>query len=139
MAGAAVLRRAIVFSGFATGQIRFSEIDRIADTRMVKRTADAPIVELVCTAGGRLLAADENEETMWADLSAIRKVGLSLTTTLLFCPAKAFRWAVPERPLRGVLPTMPIGSYGADCFKSSSQTPTRPVPPKAVPRSRSVA
>ena len=68
---AAVPEREIVFAGFATGQVVFSEIDSIAEPRMVKRTAGAPIAGLVCTAGGRLLAADENGQTMWADLSVI--------------------------------------------------------------------
>jgi hypothetical protein len=68
---AAVPKREIVFAGFATGQVVFSEIDSIAEPRMVKRTAGAPIAALVCTSGGRLLAADENGQTMWADLSAI--------------------------------------------------------------------
>ncbi len=68
---AAVSEREIVFAGFATGQVVFSEIDSIAEPRMVKRTAGAPIAALVCTSGGRLLAADENGQTMWADLSAV--------------------------------------------------------------------
>ena len=69
---AAVPELEIVFAGFATGQVVFSEIDSIAEPRMVKRTAGAPIAAaLVCTSGGRLLAADENGKTMWTDLSAI--------------------------------------------------------------------
>jgi len=38
---------------------------------MVKRSAGAPVTVLTCTAGGRLLAADEDGQTMWADLSAL--------------------------------------------------------------------
>lgn len=68
---AAVPEREIVFAGFASGQVVFSEIDSVVEPRMVKRTAGAPIAVLVCTASGRLLAADENGQTMWADLSEI--------------------------------------------------------------------
>lgn len=68
---AAVPGREIVLAGFTTGQVVFSEIDAMTEPRMIKRAAGAPIAVLVCTAGGRLLAADENGQTMWADLSAI--------------------------------------------------------------------
>jgi len=68
---AAVRGREIVFAGFATGQVVFSEIDAMAEPRMVKRSAGGLIAVLSCTAGGRLLAADEDGHTMWADLSAI--------------------------------------------------------------------
>lgn len=68
---AAVPGREIVFAGFATGQVVFSEVRSTAEPRVVKRSAGAPIVILICTAGGRLLAADDNGRTMWADLSAI--------------------------------------------------------------------
>lgn len=63
--------RDIVFAGFATGQVVFSEIDTMAEPRMVKRSAGATIAALVCTAGGRLLAADDSGQTMWAHLSAM--------------------------------------------------------------------
>lgn len=63
--------REIVFAGFATGQVVFSEIDTMAEPRMVKRSPGAPIVALVCTAAGRLLLAEEEGRVMWADLSAI--------------------------------------------------------------------
>lgn len=68
---AAVPGREIVFAGLATGQVVSSEIDAMAEPRLVKRTAGAPIGVVMCTAGGRLLAAEENGGTMWADLSAI--------------------------------------------------------------------
>lgn len=68
---AVVSEREIVFASFSTRQVVFSEIDSIVKPRMVKRIADAPIAVLVCTAGGRLPAADENVSTMWTDMSAI--------------------------------------------------------------------
>ncbi len=68
---AAVPGREIVFAGFATGQVVFSEIGAMAEPRMVKRSAGAPVAVLTCTAGGRLLAAAEDGAVMWADLSAI--------------------------------------------------------------------
>jgi len=68
---AAVPGRGILFAGYATGQVVFSEIDAMAEPRMVKRRAGAPVAVLVCTAGGRLLAADEDGRSLWADLSAM--------------------------------------------------------------------
>jgi WD40 repeat protein len=68
---AAAPAREIVFAGFATGQVVFSEIDAMAEPRMVKRSAGAPVTVLTCTAGGRLLLAEDEGRVMWADLSAI--------------------------------------------------------------------
>lgn len=68
---AAVRGREIVFAGFATGQVVFSEIDAMAEPRMVKRSAGTPVTVLICTAAGRLLAASEDGRAMWADLSAM--------------------------------------------------------------------
>jgi len=68
---AAVPEREIVFAGFATEQVVFSEIDSIAEPRMVKRQAGGPIAVLLCTAGGRLMAADEDGRILWADLSVM--------------------------------------------------------------------
>lgn len=68
---AAVPGREIVSAGFANGQVQLSEIDAMAEPRIVKRSAGAPVTVPTCTSGSRLLAAAEDGRTMWADLSAM--------------------------------------------------------------------
>lgn len=65
---AAVPGREIVFAGLATGEVLCSEIDEMAEPRMVKRSPGAAILALCCTTDGRLMAAAEDGATMWVDL-----------------------------------------------------------------------
>lgn len=68
---AAVPGREVAFAGFASGEVLLSQVDAVAEPRKVRRQAGAAVTVLAWTAEGRLLSADEDGRTMWADLSTI--------------------------------------------------------------------
>lgn len=60
-----------VLAGYSSGAVIFSEIDQIAEPRVVKRPTGAPVALLAVTSGaGWLLAADEQGGVLWAPLES---------------------------------------------------------------------